>query len=332
MKAFGSKKILLSVAIAALIITASLWILAVDRPSAAADRQKGQPGPIRNGSINHPARAFFWAEASQAAALAGQQYSPDAAARTRNLAYLLLGFMMVLVLVGGWKGITTIFTLFITAAGIAGFLLPALLAGRDAVSTSVLVCASVAATALVINGGLTVKTLAAAIGTTGGVVAAGILASVASRAVALTPMDIDDLQVLSHLPQGAEIDLRGVLFAGMIIGALGAVMDVGMSISSAMQEVKNADPRITGVQLFSAGMNVGRDIMSTMANTLILAYTGSAIPLLLLLTAHRTPLERIVGMETVTTELVRILAGSIGLILCIPVTAAAASLMMNGRR
>jgi uncharacterized membrane protein len=106
----------------------------------------------------------------------------------------------------------------------------------------------------------------------------------------------------------------------MIIGALGATMDVGMSIASSIEEVKRANPRLSIIKLFQAGMNVGRDTMGTMANTLILAYVGSSLPMLLLLIASETSGIRISNSEFVATEVVRALSGSIGLTFTIPIT------------
>jgi uncharacterized membrane protein len=124
-----------------------------------------------------------------------------------------------------------------------------------------------------------------------------------------------------------KIDFQGLLFSGILIGALGAVMDVGMSIASAIDEVRKVHPRANFMNLFNAGMNVGRDVMGTMSNTLILAYTGAALPLLLLFIAGGFPLTKVINMEMVAEEIARALAGSIGLVLCIPATALVAAAM-----
>jgi len=104
-------------------------------------------------------------------------------------------------------------------------------------------------------------------------------------------------------------------------------MDVGMSIASAIDEVRKIHPRANFINLFNAGMNVGRDVMGTMSNTLILAYTGSALPLLLLFIAGNIPIAKIINMEMVAEEIARALAGSIGLVLCIPATALVSAAM-----
>ncbi len=117
----------------------------------------------------------------------------------------------------------------------------------------------------------------------------------------------------------------------MIIGALGAVMDVAMSIASSMEEVMPAGPRITQEQLLCSGLKIGRDIMGTMSNTLILAYTGGSIPLLLLFLAYETSLMEIVSFDYIATEIVKALAGSIGLIVAMPITAILGSHLLKPR-
>ena len=113
------------------------------------------------------------------------------------------------------------------------------------------------------------------------------------------------------------------------MGALGAAMDVGISISSSIHEIHLANPELSKNKLFKSGMNVGRDIMGTMINTLILAYVGTSIPILLVFIAYNTELNKVFNLDVVATEVVRSLAGSIGLILTIPITALIASTLIT---
>jgi uncharacterized membrane protein len=120
----------------------------------------------------------------------------------------------------------------------------------------------------------------------------------------------------------------GLLAAGMLIGALGVIMDVGVSIASAVAEVARTGEKLDAAALYQSGMNVGRDIMGTMTNTLILAYTGSALPLLLL--ASQVPSVKLLNLDLVATEIASAISGSLGLVCTIPLTAfAAAKLMAN---
>ncbi|MEW6723543.1 MAG: YibE/F family protein [Bacillota bacterium] len=253
----------------------------------------------------------------------------ESIARDHLLLGLSIVFVLLLVAVGQVKGVKAALTLGLTILAVVKVLLPQMLLGRNPLWLAVAVAASVTAFTLTVVSGFNRKTLTAIVGTTAGVVIAGFIAMKIGTIAALTGLSGEEAQMLLFIPQEVEFDFRGLLFAGMIIGALGAVMDVGMSISSAMEEVRRARPGISRGGLRQAGMNVGKDVMGTMSNTLILAYTGGAIPLLLLFLAYDIPLVRILNMDLVATEVVRSLAGSIGLILTIPITALVGSYLLQ---
>ncbi len=250
-------------------------------------------------------------------------------ARDKKLLYLVMLFIMLLAVIGGLKGIKSIISLVITGVAIFLVLLPLIFKGYNPISTTVLVAAAVTTITIVIIGGISTKTFSAIIGTTGGVLVAGLLAFIAGTAAQLTGFSDEEMQMLLYIPQQINFDYKGILFAGMIIGALGAVMDVGMSIASSIEEIKKANPLLRSGTLIRAGMNVGRDIMGTMANTLILAYTGSAIPLMLVFMSYDMPLIKILNLDLIATEVVRALAGSIGLILAVPITSITAGLLLG---
>lgn len=252
-------------------------------------------------------------------------------ARDTALKYLLLAFAAVMIIFGGIKGFKSLISLAVTGVAIIFVLLPAILAGYNPIMLTILTCAVVTAITLVLIGGISIKTISAFIGTVGGVIIAGILAVIAGTAAQLTGFSEDEMYMLQFIPQGVDFDYRGLLFAGMIIGALGAVMDVGMSIASALEEIKKANRNISVRKLITAGMNVGRDIMGTMSNTLILAYTGSALPLMLVFMAHDIPYLKIINLDVIATEVVRALAGSIGLIISVPITAVVAGVLFYMR-
>ncbi len=130
---------------------------------------------------------------------------------------------------------------------------------------------------------------------------------------------------------GLSIDVRGLLFAGIIIGSLGAITDVTMSVASAAAKLVEHQPEVSSRELYKSALDVGRDIMGTMANTLILAYVGSAIPLLLIFASYSPHWLKIINLDLIATELVRGMTGSIGLIISIPLTAFFTSLLL-GRR
>ncbi len=252
--------------------------------------------------------------------------------RDTYLFYLIGFFILALIVVGGLQGVKTAITLIITGIFIIFVMLPMILKGHSPIAVAVLVTSAIVAITLVIISGLNRKTLAAIIGTIGGVVVAGIIALLMSYLTKLTGLSNEEAQMLMFIPQGIQFDFRGLLFAGMIIGAMGAVLDVGISVASAMDEVKRANPNIATNKLVQSGLNVGKDIMGTMSNTLILAYTGASMPLLLVFMAYDTPLARIVNLDLMATEIVRALAGSIGLIFAIPITAIAAGILYKNKK
>lgn len=178
---------------------------------------------------------------------------------------------------------------------------------------------------MLIISGLSRKTFSAIIGTVGGVVLAGALALIIGTLAKLTGLGNEEANMLMFIPHDVYFNFKGLLFAGIIIGTMGATMDVGMSIASAMNEIKENSPQIKKADLIKAGMNVGKDTMATMANTLILAYVGGSLHLLLLLIAYETPFSHIINWDMIASEIVRAIAGSIGIIFTIPITALASA-------
>lgn len=247
-----------------------------------------------------------------------------------RIIYIILGvFILLLLILGGLKGLKTILTLGLTLLLMLGVLIPGLLAGYSPVLLTIGISIVVTIFTLLVVGGLNSKSYSAIIGVLGGVFIAGIIAFVVGGMINLTGLSGQEASMLLYIPQEVNFDFSGLLFAGIIMGALGAVMDVGMSIASAMEEIRQVDPSISTKKLILAGMNVGKDIMGTMANTLILAYVGSMIPLLLLFAAYQQPYMSIINMDIVATEVVRALSGSIGLILTIPLTAITSGLLRD---
>ena len=235
------------------------------------------------------------------------------------LLYLTLIFLGGLIIIGGVKGVKSIFTLIFTIWIILKVLLPLILNGYNPILVTMALCALIIAVTLGVIGGINRKTLAATIGTFGGVVIAGLSALIIGHMAQLSGLGGEES--IHLILYSRHIDFQGLLLAGIIIGALGAVMDVGISIASAMHEIRIADPGIGEKEWIAAGMTVGRDIMGTMSNTLILAYAGSSLNLLLLFTTYDLPLNEIIGRDTMAAELLRALAGSVGLLFTIPATA-----------
>lgn len=251
--------------------------------------------------------------------------------RDKHLLLLLIIFSVIMLSVGRLKGLKALISLTLTVSAIIYILIPLILKGFDPVFVSIWICVAIAGITLLLVGGYNKKTLAAIIGTSGGLVSAGVIAQIIGEMAKLTGLGDEESQMLMYIPQDISFDYKGLLFAGILIGALGAAMDVGMSLSSAMFEIKEINPEIKKSNLLKAGMNIGRDMIATMSSTLILAYTGGSLQLMLLLMAHEIPFADIINQDGYATEVVRSLAGSIGLILTIPITAIAVSFLSEKR-
>ncbi|SMP39645.1 YibE/F family protein [Anoxynatronum buryatiense] len=249
--------------------------------------------------------------------------------RDMSILWILGLFILLLLVIGRWKGLKTIVTLAFTFVLIIRVLLPGMLKGYPPILLTIGVSLLVTLVTILLIDGVNVKSISAVIGITGGLMAAGVVMFIAGSQVRLTGLSSEEAIMLMYIPQEVSFDFRDLLFAGIIMGALGAVMDVGVSIASAITEIHRVNPAVSSRQLMRSGMNVGRDIMTTMSNTLILAYTGAALPLMLLFMAYDTSVIRIMNLDMIATEILRALSGSIGLLLTIPLTVVVTSLLLK---
>lgn len=140
------------------------------------------------------------------------------------------------------------------------------------------------------------------------------------KVLLLTGMLNEDTLYLQMVQTQSPIDLKGIIFAAIIIGAMGAIMDVAMDISSSLNELRTNIPDISSARLIKSGFNIGRDVMGTMANTLVLAYIGSSLSTTLLLVAYNVTFVELMNMELIVVELLQALVGSIGMLMAIPMT------------
>ncbi|PPA69558.1 YibE/F family protein [Jeotgalibacillus proteolyticus] len=244
--------------------------------------------------------------------------------------YILVGlFIALLLLFGKLKGAKSVITLGLTIFILFKFMIPYLLEGHNPILLVLITGAIVTALTFLIVSGFSRKTLASIIGTVGGLGSAALISVIFMGLMNLSGFHGEDERMLGAMAQELPIDLSGLLLAGIIIGALGAVMDVAISIASSIEEVKRNYKKASFKELFKSGMNVGGDIMGTMANTLILAYVGASLPILLLIYAYEYPYGELIQMEFFGVEILRTLAGSIGLVLAIPITALISALLLS---
>ena len=240
--------------------------------------------------------------------------------RSFALFIAVFAFFLCLVLFGGVKGLNTILALILTGGFVFAVFLPAVLAGKNIYFWTFATCVMSIATTMVIVHGVSKKTLGAVMGCISGVALCAVLMLVMIRAAKLSGMVDECYYYLSILDIGFSIDLKAVVFAGVLIGALGAVMDVSISIATSLWEIKEKGVDMDVSDYFRSCLNIGRDIMGTMTNTLILAYIGTCLAEVLLLYANNYNLLELVNREVVVTQIIQSLIGSTGLLFTIPFT------------
>ena len=247
--------------------------------------------------------------------------------RLRTFPLWALGavFAAAVVLVGRWRGVWSLVGLAASFLVIVRFIVPAILSGMNPLAATLIGASVIMTATLVLAHGATLKTGAALAGTVLSLLLAVLLATFAVDAAALTGL-AGDQEATLRLLSGGTIDARGVLLGGIIIGALGVLDDVTATQSSAVFELRRANPLLGAGELFARGLNVGRDHIASTVNTLVLAYAGAALPLIVILSVQPEPLGLLISREQIATEIVRTLVGSIGIVAAVPITTAIAAL------
>ena len=244
--------------------------------------------------------------------------------RSMGLALVLGAFLLVTVLVGGKVGLKSLLSLGLTVAALIFILLPLLLRGWPTIGTTFFVSVLVTAATFVILGGVDKKTVCACLGTLAGIALATVFGLLAQNLLRIDGYRQEYAEALLQLRQTEEsaIGITGLITAGVIVSALGAVMDVAMSISSALQELTRVNPDLTSKDLFRSGMNIGRDMVGTMTNTLILAILGSGLTLVVYIYSLSLQPWQLLSSAYMSLEAISGIASSIGVMLAVPLTAA----------
>ena len=229
-------------------------------------------------------------------------------------------YLLALCLIGGKQGIKGCLGLVFTFFCVIFVYLPLVYLKFSPFWTAVFVCFITTLVTMYLIGGPTRKTCAATLGTLAGVVLAGISAWCFSKASGITGFNVSDIETLMTLWNTNRIQVGGLLFSGLLISCLGAVMDVAMSISSAIDEIYRQNTSLTRKELFKAGLRVGRDMMGTDSNTLILAFAGSSVSTLLLDYSYDLPYQQIINSNNIGIAIMQGLAGSFGIVLSVPFT------------
>ena len=229
-------------------------------------------------------------------------------------------YLLALCIIGGKQGIKGCLGLIFTFFCVIFVYLPLVYLRFSPFWAAVFICFLTTLVTMYLIGGPTKKTCAATLGTLAGVVLAGLSAWCFSKASSISGYNVSDIETLMTLWNTNRIQVGGLLFSGLLISCLGATMDVAMSISSAIDEIYKQNSSLSRKELFKAGMRVGRDMMGTDSNTLILAFAGSSVSTLLLDYAYDLPYQQIINSNNIGIAIMQGLAGSFGIVLSVPLT------------
>ena len=247
--------------------------------------------------------------------------------------YLFAGlYLLLLCVIGGKQGIRGSLGLVFTFISVILIYIPLIYRGFSPFWVAVFVCVITTVITMYLIGGAGRKTVCAIGGTVAGVLCAGVTAILFSKASGISGYNVSDIETLLTLWNTEGIQVGGLLFSGLLISALGATMDVAMSVSSAMEEIMQQNPSLTRKQLWLAGMRVGRDMMGTDSNTLILAFAGTSSSTLLLDYAYDLPYQQIINSNNIGIAIMQGLSGSFGIVLSVPLTVTLCAWLLRGRK
>ncbi|WP_433389430.1 YibE/F family protein [Micromonospora sp. KLBMP9576] len=251
--------------------------------------------------------------------------------RGTPLIWLVALFAAAIVAFGRWRGLAALAGLAASFAILLTFVLPGIGAGSPPLLVAIVGAALIMFVVLYLTHGVTAQTSVAVLGTLGSLVLTGVLGTIATAATHLTGFGSEDATTLSMLQ--ADVDLHGLLLAGIIIGSLGVLDDVTVTQAATVTELAHANPGLSRTQLYRAATRVGRAHIASTVNTIVLAYAGASLPVLLLLTADSRAVTQILTSEFLAQEIVRSAVATLGLIAAVPLTTGLAALVTTaGRR
>ncbi|MER7330517.1 MULTISPECIES: YibE/F family protein [unclassified Micromonospora] len=251
--------------------------------------------------------------------------------RGKPLLWLVVLFAAAIVAFGRWRGLAALAGLGASFAILLTFVLPGISAGSPPLLVAVVGAALIMFVVLYLTHGVTAQTSVAVLGTLGSLVLTGVLGTIATAATHLTGFGTEDATTLSMFQ--ADVDLHGLLLAGIIIGSLGVLDDVTVTQAATVTELAHANPALSRMQLYRAATRVGRAHIASTVNTIVLAYAGASLPVLLLLTADSRAVSQILTSEFLAQEIVRSAVATLGLIAAVPLTTGLAAVVTGaGRR
>lgn len=247
-----------------------------------------------------------------------------------NVLYMIIAlFLILLVLIGKRKGFTSALGLIFTFICIMFLYLPMLYLGFSPFFSAVIVVILTTLVTMYFIGGFSMKTVCAVLGTIAGVIVAGVFASCFGMLSNISGYNVSDIETLIYIGQNSKMDISGLLFSGIIIASLGAVMDVAMSISTTIEEIKFHNPTVSSKELFKSGIKIGGDMMGTMSNTLILAFTGGSLSTLVVFYAYDMSFLQMFNSYDMGIEIIQGISGSLGVILTVPFVSIIAAVLMS---
>lgn len=286
--------------------------------------EANSPNGLLFGTVCEPGMSVI-AMASKTGSLSSfTVYSYD---RFKAVVGFLSFFCLLLMVVGGKKGVKSVLALVITFASFLFFFFPLIMHGIAPLAAAVITSCLILALTVWLICGSTCKALAAGIAAFGGVLSAGISAEVFGQMAHLSGYNVSNIEALLFVGQNTRIDVGQLLFAGILFASLGAVLDIAMDVSAAVSELHQMNPEKNARTLFQSGMNVGQDVMGTMAATLILAVFGGSLGTWVLDYVYDLPFLQLINSNSLDIVIMQGLSGGIGVIMTVPLASAASALL-----
>lgn len=251
--------------------------------------------------------------------------------RVPQMIAVIIIFILLLILIGGKKGARSVIGLAFTVICLIWILLPLTLKGYSALAVTILIILICNFLCFFLIDGIKVKTIVATLGSVCGVLAGAIFSIGSQIAMSITTYQMEEAETLLLITSTTKLQLKDLFLCGILIACMGAVMDVAMSITSAVAEVHQVNPRLDTKALFRSGMNIGKDAMGTMSNTLILAFIGNSFNMMLMIYSYGIGFQQLMNTDFVAIEIIRSIAGSVGIICTVPIVAFIAAFVYGGK-
>lgn len=241
--------------------------------------------------------------------------------RSLGIIVAFIIFIAVICLVGKIKGLYAAIALVVSILIIAGGLIPAVFNGFSPVAATLFTCMAIAAVTLLLLNGFSAKTGAAIASTFIGLLASALLYAIVAKLLSVTGYSLEETETLILISRETKLNIKQILFSSILLASLGAVMDTAMSIASSLFEIVENRKDISKKELYNSGMNIGRDMIGTMCQTLVLAFTGGSVASIIIMLAYGTSLHRFLSSDFLALEILQALTGSFAVILTVPITA-----------